>query len=82
MHYKCSLDVIKVFFCTCFFFRFWLAQTSFLICTDNGEEERKEREREGLNMFISLLKYFFFSTFVFYGVEKRKRIHLKYYVLK
>lgn len=33
-------------------------------------------------MFISLLKYFFFSTFVFYGVEKRKRIHLKYYVLK
>lgn len=63
MHYKCSLDVIKVFFCTCFFFRFWLAQTSFLICTDNGEEERKEREREGLNMFISLLKFFFFFFF-------------------
>lgn len=65
MHYKCSLDVIKVFFCTCFFFRFWLAQTSFLICTDNGEEERKERERRIEYVYKFVEVFFFFLLLCF-----------------
>lgn len=51
--------------------------------TMERKREKRERERriEYVYKFVEVF-FFFFSSFVFYGVEKRKRIHLKYYVLK
>lgn len=50
--------------------------------TMERKREKRERERRIEYVYKFVEVFFFFSSFVFYGVEKRKRIHLKYYVLK